>query len=115
MRAVTTVGRRGAHDNGERGQALPFVAIVVVMACLLGLGAAHLGVAEVDRARAQAAADAAALAGAAHDRATAERLAVADDATLVSFERIGTDVLVTVELHSTRASARARAVRDPAR
>lgn len=114
MRATATVARCSARGNGERGQALPFVAAVVVVAGLLGVGAAHLGVAEVARARAQAAADAAALAGAAHDRATAQRLAAADDATLVSFERIGTDVLVTVDVGSTRASARARAVRGPA-
>jgi hypothetical protein len=41
------------------------------------------------------------------------RLAEADGAQLVSFERLGTDVLVTVEVGGARASARARAVRGP--
>jgi type II secretory pathway pseudopilin PulG len=87
--------------------------VVIVLVGLLGLGAVHLGLAEVARARAQAAADAAALAGAAHDRAAAAQLAEADGAHLVEFQRLGTDVLVTVEVGDMRASARARAVRGP--
>lgn len=109
--------RRGRVSSrgrmGDSGQALPFVAVLVVVAGLLGIGATHLGLAEVARGRAQAAADAAALAGAAHDRAAAAELATADGASLVSFRRMGTDVVVTVELGGMQASSRARAVRGP--
>ncbi|HET7487943.1 MAG TPA: pilus assembly protein TadG-related protein [Acidimicrobiales bacterium] len=96
-------------DGRERGQVLPLVTMVVVLAGVLCLAVGRLGGAAVDRARADTAADAAALAGAAGDRKDAAALAAANGGRLTSFERRGTDTRVEVAVGPAIASARARA------
>ncbi|MFP5488900.1 MAG: hypothetical protein ACLGHQ_11415 [Acidimicrobiia bacterium] len=61
----------------------------------------------VDRQRARAAADAAALAGVVDGRPAAAALASANGAVLVEWSEIGDEVVVTVEVDGQRASARA--------
>jgi murein DD-endopeptidase MepM/ murein hydrolase activator NlpD len=95
-------------ERGERGQAAPLMALVLVFAGVLALGAARLGRAAADRAQARTAADAAALAGAVGDRAGAEALALANGGRLVAYRTIEGDVLVTVRVGPAEASARAR-------
>jgi hypothetical protein len=67
----------------------------------------HLGRTGIDRASAQTAADAAALAGVVEGRPGAEQLADENGAVLVSFEVHQGEVQVTVEVGSVRATARA--------
>ena len=69
------------------------------------LGALGRGV--VLRARAQSAADAAALAGAVEGEPAAVELARRNGATLVEFEERGTAVHVIVDVHGVRAEASA--------
>lgn len=92
----------------ERGQTLPLVVVVVVIAAGLVIGVARLGSNAVDQARAQTAADAAALAGAVEGETAARELAASNGATLVSFDERDDGVVVTVEVG--RALGRARAV-----
>ncbi len=80
--------------------------IVVMGLGCLGLG--RVGGAAVARAQAVTAADAAALAGAAHTREAAALAAQWNDARLTSYEELGTDVRVRVERAGARATARAR-------
>lgn len=96
----------------ERGQVLPIVAAVLVVAAAVALVVGQLGVAAVHRAQARTAADAAALAGAAEGEASARSLAAANGAELVSFARDG--VVVEVVVRYGRARARATAEGTPA-
>jgi hypothetical protein len=82
------------------------VAIVVLGGAVLLVG--RLGVAATDRAGARAAADAAALAGAAEGEGPARELAAVNGAAVKSFQAEGTDARVEVELGTARAVARAR-------
>ena len=91
----------------ERGQALPLLAAVLVVAAAAALVVADLGVAAVERAKARTAADAAALAGAAEGEAAARQVAAANGRELVSFTRDG--VVVEVVVRAGRAAARATA------
>ena len=92
----------------ERGQAVPLVlglmvvAVVVALALLPLIGAAH------ERASARNAADAAALAGAAEGEEAAREVAARNGAALVSWRARGTDVWVVVTLGEARAEAKAR-------
>ena len=97
--------------GNERGQVLPLVAIVIVLIGLLCVGLVHLGGTASAAARAQTAADAAALAGAAEGRERAEDLAEANGARLTRYEREGDEVEVTVQLGAHRVTARARVTR----
>jgi hypothetical protein len=93
----------------ERGQVLPLVAAVLVLAGALTLVVARLSGAAVDRARARTAADAAALAGAAEGEVAARSVAAANGGDLVSYRPIGrSDVEVVVRLARATATARAR-------
>ncbi|MEX1104702.1 MAG: pilus assembly protein TadG-related protein [Ilumatobacteraceae bacterium] len=96
--------RRTLHD---RGSVVLLVAAVIVLAGLMAIGVSRLGVAADERARAQTAADAAALAGVSGGRPAASRLAGANGGDLVSFERSGWAVTVVVEVGGARATARA--------
>ena len=93
--------------RNQAGQALPLIVVVVALTatCLVAVGrfAGGLG----DAARARTAADAAALAGVEGGRSGAAALAGANGGTLVSFDRIGRDVVVTVQVGRARAEARA--------
>ena len=90
-----------------RGQATPLVIGVVAIAAASLIPIARLGRVASDAARARAAADAAALAAVIDGPAGARRGAAANDAILVSFVRIGSDVMVTVSVGEATARARA--------
>ena len=96
--------------RGEVGQTLPLVALVLVVAGAGVLWVGRLGAAAGLRARASAAADMAALAGAVGERADAEAVAAANGARLVRFERVGGDTRVRVTVGRASATARARPV-----
>ena len=96
----------------ERGQVLPIVAAVLVVAAAVALVIGQLGVAAVHRAQARTAADAAALAGAAEGESAARSVAAANGGELVSFVRDG--FVVEVVVRHGRARARATAVGTPA-
>ena len=92
----------------ERGQVLPLVAVVLVLAGAAMWFVGRVSGAAVDRARARTAADAAALAGAAEGEEAARSVAEANGGRLVRFAREGTDVVVRVEVGEASAPARAR-------
>lgn len=102
-----------SRDQEEGGQTVPLVALLVVVMGVACLALGRLGGAAVARAQAVTAADAAALAGAADGEGTASSAAQWNGARLVSYEEIGTDVRVRVELGGARASARARRPSSP--
>lgn len=92
----------------ERGQIVPLLAVVVVAVGGLLLGLARFGAVTSHAARAQAAADAAALAGAAAARDDAESLAAANGAEVVTYESGGGEVEVRTRVGEVWAVARAR-------
>ncbi|MGH9187482.1 MAG: M15 family metallopeptidase [Acidimicrobiales bacterium] len=94
--------------NSERGQALPLVSLVLVLAGATLVLVATIGQAVIQRARARTAADAAALAGATGGQAEADAMARANGAVLAEFNRDGTDASVEVFVGEARAVARAR-------
>ncbi len=98
------------REQGQRGAALPLVALV--LACLLVMTGIVIGVSvrAVDRAQAQSAADAAALAAVAEGRAGAERLATANGGVLIEFDAGDNEVRVVVEVDGRRAEARAERI-----
>lgn len=79
--------------------------VALVVAVLAALGTAQLGVAMLQRQRAQTAADAAALAGVVDGREAAAAVAAANGAVLVDFQRSGDDVLVRVMVGEAAADA----------
>ncbi|MBI4883313.1 MAG: TadE-like protein [Actinobacteria bacterium] len=97
--------------KSDRGQAtvllLAFVIVLVVLLTAIG----HFSVRIAAREQAQLAADAAALAGVVGGAPAAERLAIANHAVLLSYTKVGDDVIVEVRVGSE--SARARATRAP--
>ena len=98
------------RDRGQSGQTLPFVALVLVALGAASLSVGKLGGAAVMRARAVAAADTSALAGAAGDRGDAEAVARLNGASVLGFDRLGDDARVRVAVGPAEASARARPV-----
>lgn len=104
-------GGRGGRGGRDVGSAVLVLAVAVVFAALTAVATAELGVAMVQRQRAQLAADAAALAGLDGGRVAAQRLAVLNGARLVEFSRSLT--VVSVEVRVGEASARARASDSP--
>lgn len=95
----------------ERGQAVPLLLVVLLLATVAAVVVAEVGAATIERAEAQAAADAAALAGADAGRSEAERVADANAATITRYRDLG-DVVV-VEVRHRRASATAAAEATP--
>lgn len=93
---------------GERGQAVPLVLAVVALAVVVLLALVPLGRRADERARAQTAADAAALAGAAEGEEAAREMAQANGAKLLDWWAAGTDVWVRVEVGESEALAQAR-------
>lgn len=81
------------------------VGLAVTWAVLLAVGPVVSGL--VDRQRARAAADAAALAGVIDGRDGAVALAAANGALLVAWSESGHEVTVVVEVAGQRATARA--------
>jgi hypothetical protein len=94
------------HDDG---QAVPLVAGLVAVAVVLVLGLGSLAGDVVDAGRARAAADAAALAGVRSGRSASVALAARNGAAIVSWQRDGADVVVTVRVGAATATARASA------
>ena len=99
---------RGACWSGERGQIVPMAAFVLAIVMLIGLLVVRLGLQVDRRARAQSAADAAALAGATEGEDVAGSVTEANGAVLESFIVQGSEVEVVVRLGDERATARAR-------
>lgn len=91
----------------DRGQAMPWLLLVVLMAMTLVAFAARLGPVVDDAAQARTAADAAALAGAVDGEASARGLARANGGELVGFIRTSSGVEVVVRVGEVEARARA--------
>lgn len=91
----------------DRGSAVLAGLITVALSGAMLAGVATLAVRAVDAARAQAAADAVALAAVTSGWFAAEHVAVANGADLVSLRSVGDEVVVVVELHGVRGVARA--------
>ena len=97
-------------DHGrDRGQALPWMMLVVAAAMTLVVVAVRLAVVVDDVARARTAADAAALAGAAAGELAARDLAERNGAELLSFERTWRGVRVEVRVGDVQDQAEASA------
>lgn len=90
-----------------RGSATVLSVLVVWLAAMCALGVGMVGRGLAEAARASAAADAAALAGAAHGREEAESIARANGAVLEEFARA--DLVVEVRVRVGRALATAAA------
>lgn len=113
-------GARRSSRQGDGGQVLPLLGLVVAVAGLGILGLGRLTVGATDQAAAARAADAAALAGvrpgSEGGQSMAERVARANGARLVDYRRIGAaDARVVVEYEGFRVSARARSAPRSAR
>ena len=102
-RGDVAVGRRG-----DAGQAVPLLAGVMALVVSVVIGLVALGNLVGARARAQSAADAAALAGAARGRPAAVAMAVENRGELESFAARDGEVEVTVRVGDARATSRAR-------
>lgn len=92
----------------ERGQVVPLVLAVMVVAVVVVLALIPLAQAAQQRAVAQTAADAAALAGAAEGEAAAREVAAANGGRVVTWEAVGFEVWVEVEVGEATARAKAR-------
>lgn len=104
-RRFRRVPGRGA---GDAGQIVPLAAFVVAVIVLMGLLVIRTGLQVDRRARAQSAADAAALAGATEGEDVAGSVTEANGAVLETFEVRGSEVEVVVRIGDHRATARAR-------
>jgi hypothetical protein len=108
---------RAGHErvrSNDDGQATVLVLAVVALTMVVIVALGRLGVGAVDAARARSAADAAALAGAAHGPSAAAELALANGGRLVSFVTTADgDVLVVVQIGHVTARARATIVLVP--
>ncbi len=91
----------------ERGQATPLWAVVLVLAALLLVPTGLLARAVIERADAQSAADAAALAGALEGEGEARAVASLNGAHLERYRQLGAVVEVVVVVGGRRATARA--------
>ena len=92
----------------DQGQALPLLAGVLALVATVAMGLVALGNLVGERARAQTAADAAALAGAARGRPAAVAMARENHGDLQSFAVEGAEVEVTVRVGDAQATSRAR-------
>jgi len=91
----------------DRGQAVLGAVVWLVLAAVIVLALSELSRATGNRVRAQTAADAAALAGAAGTDADAREAAERNDAVLITLTREGEEVQVTAEVDGASATARA--------
>ncbi len=102
------VRRRKGEYHDQRGQVVPILAVVLVLAGILAFGLVHVAVAASQKASAEAAAEAAALAGAAEGPGAARSVARENGARVVGYVTLDVDVLVTVVRRGIQATARAR-------
>lgn len=91
----------------DRGQSTPLWAIVLVLAALLLIPMGLLARATIERAEAQSAADAAALAGALDGEAEARTVARLNGARVERYRTMGDVVEIIVVVGGRRATARA--------
>ena len=101
----------GGANSTERGSALPLVGALVGVVVLLAAALVTLAAWAVDRAEAQSAADAAALAAVVEGRPGAVELAERNGAELVDYRETD-DGVVLVEVRLGGAGARAAATLD---
>lgn len=94
----------------EQGQVTPLMALVVGLAAVALLIVARMGHGVVEQVRAQAAADAAALAGVATGPTEASNVAGANGGQLESFTQRGAQVQVRVRVGAVVATATAELV-----
>lgn len=94
--------------DDQRGQALGFLALVMAVAIATAIVVVRLGGQVDDRARAQTAADAVALAGVDGGEVAARTIATRNGAEIESFVVRDGEVEVVVRVADRRASARAR-------
>ncbi len=94
--------------RGDEGQAVPLMAGVLALAVAVLVGLVALGHLTDDRARAQTAADAAALAGAADGRGAAGAAAAENEGRIERYAVDGAEVEVTVRVGDARATSRAQ-------
>ena len=99
--------RRRQFAGGQRGSVSPLLAVLVLATGGLCVALGRLGGDAVDAARAQTAADAAALAGAAGGEEVGRGVAGANGGRVVTFVEDGQGVLVTVRIGRAVATARA--------
>jgi len=92
----------------DAGQIVPKMALVLFAVVIVAMVVIRLGLQVDRRARAQSAADAAAIAGATEGEDIAGSVTEANGATLESFVVRGSEVEVVVRLGDERATARAR-------
>lgn len=92
----------------DAGQIVPMMALVLFAVVIVAMVVIRLGLQVDRRARAQSAADAAAIAGATEGEDIAGSVTEANGATLESFVVRGSEVEVVVRLGDERATARAR-------
>lgn len=108
---VRTLSTRSSRDvrsrQEERGAVTVLLGAAIVIVAYLVLQETKLSVAAADRARAQTAADAAALGGVVDGEEAAAELARSNGATLLSFVDDGDEVQVLVGFHDAVATARA--------
>ena len=101
-------GLRDERDKrNERGAVTVVVGAAIVIVTYLVLQETKLSVAAADRARAQTAADAAALGGVVDGEEAAADLALSNGATLLTFVDDGDQVQVQVGFNGAVATARA--------
>ena len=93
---------------GDGGQVVPLLVVAVLVVVVALSVVVRVGVQVDRRARAQTAADAAALAGARDGEGAARSMAVANDGELMSFVAVDGEVEVVVLVGDERATARAR-------
>ena len=92
----------------DAGQIVPMMALVLFAVVIVAVVVIRLGLQVDRRARAQSAADAAAIARATEGEDIAGSVTEANGATLESFVVRGSEVEVVVRLGDERATARAR-------
>ncbi len=116
---MVETGRRGGLRD-DRGQVLPLVVLLLVIAGTSAWLVGEVAEVVVDRARARTAADAAALAAAVHrvegpdrSRQVAIDLARRNGGVLMGFRDVEGAVEVTVRVGRARATARATALARP--
>ena len=100
-------------DHRERAAVTILDAVFMLLAALLMVRVVELGAAAASRARAQTAADAAALAGVVEGREGADEIARRNGATLVAWVEEADQVQVTVRVDDAEATARAERIDTP--
>ncbi len=102
---MTTQPTKSTRPHDDRGAASLFVIALLAMVMVGTLLTVAIGEVVIDRAQAQTAADAAALAGVVDGQDAASSYAQANGSQLRSFEAYGSKVRVTVQVGRVTATA----------